>query len=56
LALTCGNGSTADPLGGTAKITPISGDVVTLSGTGTGSFAKANVGTAKNGVKGGEIP
>jgi hypothetical protein len=41
------NGSTADPLGGTARIAPISGDVVTLGGTGSGSFANANVGTSK---------
>jgi trimeric autotransporter adhesin len=41
------NGSTADPLGGTAAIAPISGDVVSLSGTGMGSFANPNVGTAK---------
>ena len=41
------NGSTADTLHGTASIAPISGDVVHLSGTGSGSFANANVGTAK---------
>ena len=41
------NGSTADTLHGTASIAPIGGDVVHLSGTGSGSFANANVGTAK---------
>jgi filamentous hemagglutinin family protein len=41
------NGSTADTLHGTASIAPISGDVVHLSGTGSGAFANANVGTAK---------
>jgi filamentous hemagglutinin family protein len=40
------NGSTTDSLAGTASIAPISGDVVNLSGTGSGSFASANVGTA----------
>ena len=40
------NGTTADPLHGTAAIAPISGDVVHLGGTGSGSFANANVGTA----------
>ena len=41
------NGSTADPLAGAPSIAPISSDVVSLSGTGMGSFANANVGTAK---------
>jgi hypothetical protein len=41
------NGSTADALGGTPSTAPISGDVVSLNGTGSGSFADANVGTEK---------
>jgi hypothetical protein len=38
------NGSAADPLGGKAAIAPLKGDKVTLSGTGVGAFASANVG------------
>jgi hypothetical protein len=41
------NGSSADPLGGNAAITPLTGDKVTLSGTGVGAFATANVGTGE---------
>jgi hypothetical protein len=41
------NGSSADPLGGKAAIAPLTGDKVTLSGTGVGAFATANVGTGK---------
>jgi filamentous hemagglutinin family protein len=41
------NGSAADPLGGKAAIAPLKGDKVTLSGTGVGAFANANVGTGK---------
>jgi filamentous hemagglutinin family protein len=40
------NGSTVDTLHGTASIAPLDGDAVHLSGTGSGSFASANVGTA----------
>ena len=41
------NEATADPLTGTPTIAPLTGDVVNLLGTGSGSFADANVGTAK---------
>jgi filamentous hemagglutinin family protein len=41
------DGSTTAALTGTARVTPLSGDSVTLSGTGAGRFADKNVGTAK---------
>jgi len=41
------NGSTADPLSGTPAIAPISNDVVSLSGSGSGAFADPNVGNGK---------
>ncbi|KPF47910.1 hypothetical protein IP87_09350 [beta proteobacterium AAP121] len=34
-------------LGGTASVTPLPGDVLTLAGTASGSFADANVGVAR---------
>jgi hypothetical protein len=41
------NGSAVDPLGGKAAIAPLTGDKVTLSGSGVGAFASPNVGTAQ---------
>jgi len=41
------NGSTVDALAGTPSIAPIANDVVSLSGTGTGTFADPNVGNGK---------
>ena len=39
--------TTAATLGGTATVSPITGDVVNVGGTATGTFADKNVGTAK---------
>jgi len=41
------NGNNIAGLNGTASIAPITNDAVTLVGTGTGTFADANVGTGK---------
>ena len=41
------NTTTADTLSGTAKVTPLGSDSITLSGTGVGTFASKNVGTGK---------
>ncbi|NIA53508.1 filamentous hemagglutinin N-terminal domain-containing protein [Massilia sp. TW-1] len=41
------DGTTAATLTGTAAVSAISGDVVALGGTGTGTFADKNVGTGK---------
>lgn len=41
------DGTTSANLSGTATITPIGSDVVTLSGTGVGNFLNKNVGTNK---------
>nr|WP_255719757.1 YDG domain-containing protein [Pelomonas sp. P8] len=41
------DGTTSTTLGGTATISPIAGDTVTLVGTASGAFANKNVGTAK---------
>jgi hypothetical protein len=41
------DGTTAATLTGTAAVSAISGDVVTVSGTGTGTFADKNVGIGK---------
>jgi hypothetical protein len=40
--------TTAAPLGGTATVTALAGDTVTLAGTAVGAFADKNVGTAKS--------
>jgi hypothetical protein len=39
--------TTVAPLGGSAAVSPLSGDVVTLSGTAVGAFSDKNVGTNK---------
>jgi filamentous hemagglutinin family protein len=41
------DGTTAALLAGTASVTALSGDVVSVSGTGTGTFADKNAGTGK---------
>ena len=41
------NGSTVDALAGTPSIAPIAGDLVSLSGSGSGSFADPNVANGK---------
>ncbi len=41
------DGTTAAPLAGSATITPLAGDTVTLAGSAAGAFANKNVGTAK---------
>jgi hypothetical protein len=41
------NATTSASLAGTASISALSGDTVTLAGTGVGSFADKNVGTGK---------
>ena len=41
------DGTAAAILSGTAKVSPLGSDSVTLSGTGTGVFASKNVGTGK---------
>ena len=51
-AISCNSSKTYDTtttatLGGTASVTPLSGDTVTLGGSAVGAFADKNVGTAK---------
>lgn len=41
------DGTTTATLGGTASITPLDGDIVSLTGTATGAFADKNVGYGK---------
>lgn len=41
------DGSTVATLTGTPAVTPLAGDVVSVTGTATGSFANRNVGTGK---------
>lgn len=41
------DGTTTAPLTGTAAITPLAGDVASLSGSAAGTYADRNVGTAK---------
>ncbi len=41
------DGSTTASLVGTARVTPLAGDAVTVAGSAAGSFANKNVGTAK---------
>jgi len=41
------NATTVANLGGTATVTPLSNDVVTVGGTAAGAFANKNVGTSK---------
>ena len=41
------DGATTAPLAGTATITPLAGDVASLSGSAAGTYADRNVGTAK---------